>query len=348
LNVRAALVVLGSFAVACAQIVGIGNFPGEGDAGSDAQGDVASDGPSGFCSSGKAVVTSSTPLDFVSASTGFVFPQSFNVGLGRCATGSTCTNPQSILSLAPGDSFDNAAVGSSIVYSAEGTSTGSIHRTAIDGTNDMALFSASALAPGFVALGGGNVVYWVNGYQPAEVHCIGCSGSGDTLWIDTVQAPTALFADATAVYVAAYDSTNVTYGIYGCGAAMACGTQPRVVIEGLSQTSITPSNVASDGTRVYVPREATSEIVGVDTLGNVKAIVTKVQATALAVDATTGELFYGTSTGLVARTKGDGSAASVTLSTCAKQIDAIAFDATNVYALATTDTSESTVFAIPR
>jgi hypothetical protein len=337
------LLVVASTIVACAQIVGIGDFPGARDGGSDAPNDVAADAPS---SCGAAIITSSSQIDSITATGTFIFTQGFILGLGRCANGSTCTDPPPLLNLASGDLFEYAAISptSGLVYSAQNGNGGSIHSTTYAGTNDTTIVT-TALSPTYVASGGSNT-YWVADGLPAEVHCVGCSAS-DAVWITNVNNPTALFADATAVYALASDSTNVTYGIFGCGANSACANNPRTVIEGLDQASVGPTNVASDGARVYVPRFGTSTVVAVDSLGATKTIVTGVQATALAVDGTNAELFYGTDTGKVGRVKTDGSMGA-TLATCGQEILAVSFDATMAYALVTTGISTWVVYAFPR
>jgi hypothetical protein len=334
--------------VACAQIIGIGDFPGErGDASSDAQvKDVAaSDGPPSYCQNGTVVIASSTELDAIASANGFVFAQAFSVGLERCAIGSLCVDPPPLLNVPLTDDFDYATIGSSIVYSTRNNTGGTVRRTAYDGTGDVAIYSGTA-SPSFVALGGG-AAYWVDQALPAQVHCIGCSAS-DTVWIDDLQNPIALFADSNAVYVVAVDDSNVNFAIFGCGMNAACSTQPRTVIKSLPNGSVGPTSVASDGVNVYVPRTIDSSIVSVDTIGNVTKLVSGVQATALAVDAPSGELFYGTTTGVIGRVKTDGSSPS-TVSSCQGPILALSFDANDVFALVTTNQgAEWVTFAIPR
>jgi hypothetical protein len=135
-------------------------------------------------------------------------------------------------------------------------------------------------------------------------------------------------------------------GIYGCAANQPCATKPVAVVEGLQDGSVLPTNIASDGARVYFPRYTSSDVVGVDGVGATTVVATGVQATALAVDAATGDVFYGTSDGAIRRAKSDGSGQPTTLSTCWTTIHALAFDTKNVYALVSTD--PSIVYAIAR
>lgn len=343
------LVVVTSSLVACAQIIGIGDFPGErSDASSDAPvKDVvaAADGPASYCQNGTAVIASSTELDAIAGTNGFVFAQAFNVGLERCGVGSLCIDPPSLLNVAVTDNFAYAAVGSALVYSTQNNTGGTVHRTAYDGTGDVTIYSGTA-SPSFVALGGA-ATYWIDDALPAQVHCIGCTAS-DAVWIDNVQNPVALFADQAAVYVVALDDSNVNFGIFGCGINAACSTQPRTVIKSLPNGSAGPTSVASDGVAVYVPRTLDSSIVSVDAIGNVTKLVSGVQATALAVDGQSGELFYGTTTGVIGRIKTDGSSPT-TISSCQSAILTLSFDANDVFALVTTNQqAEWVAFAIPR
>ncbi len=345
MNARAPLVIAASAVVACAQIVGIGQFAGEPDAGADApSSDVASDTPQ-YASCTNAVLRSSSGVDSISVAGGFVFAQAFQSGISRCAVGTSCIDPASLVNVPVQDTFGYAATAASLVYSVTTTLGGTIHRAALDATNDTTLVTTAA-NPSYVAIGTPTLTYWVDDNQPASVHCVGCLAS-DAVWIQNVDNPTALFADATSVYVVALDNTGVTSGVFSCGASAACANQPPVVISGLPKDSIGPTNVVSDGARVYVPRVLAADIVSVGPPNNtIKPLVTNVQGTALAVDAVSGELFYGTIDGRVGRVKSDGTASS-TLSICQSEILSIAFDDANVYVLVT-DSQFWMVYSIAR
>jgi hypothetical protein len=346
LSARVPLVIAASAVVACAQIVGIGDFAGAPDAGADAP---SSDAPSTDApqneSCTNAIITSSSNVDSISVGGAFVFTQWFENAFNRCPIGAKCSDPDPAFSVGADDVFEYAAVGASIVYSTTNDTGGTIHRIDVAGTNDKTLVTTAA-SPSFVAIGDATHTYWVDDDQPATVHCVECAGS-DSVWIQNVDSPAALFADGASVYVLASDASGVTSGIFGCAANQACANNPRDVIQGLPSNSLGPTNVTSDGARVFVPRIPFADIASVDALGNTKSLVNGVNATALAVDGTSGELFYGTSDGRVGRVKSDGSTASTTLSNCQSEILAIALDATSVYVLIT-DFVLWTVVSIPR
>jgi hypothetical protein len=231
--------------------------------------------------------------------------------------------------------------------------TGSIHSVGLDGKNDQTLLP-NATSPTWIAASG-TKAFWTsddNGATPASLHCLGC-GTGDQTWITGLGLTLGVIADATNVYVIADDgSANATYGIYSCSISTACGATPKMWIKGLSFTAIyAATEIASDGTNIYVTND-TSAIIRVDSSGTQTTIAKTIAASVIAVDAATGELFYGADDGTVAKVKTDGSAPPVPLATCApgdvNAIVGLAFDATNVYVMLVPGTGSAGIYAIKR
>ncbi len=326
----------------CAELIGIheiGGDAGAGDAG-DASSDVSPDAPAS-CVRTPVLSTPVSP-DSVAFSSGFVFL----VGGGqvsRCDATAACIDPTPTVQNAD---LAGATVGASLAYTLQNTgSGGSVHTAALDGTNDTVLLSVPTASPEAVAMGGGRT-YWVDA-NTGDVHCIGCVGA-DATWISALTAPTALLADGNSVYALALDSSGATRGVYGCGAQLACATAPRVVTEHLDSAT-TVNGVATDGTYVYVARLTEKEIVGIDGLGNSTTLATGVVATAIAVDPTSKELFYGTLDGEIGRVTLDASHTRTVISQCSAEIWSIAIDATHVYALEPASTNvEWIAYASPR
>jgi hypothetical protein len=303
------------------------------------------------------IVSVPVVLDELTVSNGYVYARPTDpmsglyTGAMRCATSATCLAAPSIIAIGS-DEFDEFAVGTKLAYTLDGTTTmGSIHTAALDGTSD-AILLANAAYPLHIALSGSRT-FWVDDpitgsggtdTTPSTVHCLGCS-AGDVTWMGNLNGTYALYADSSDVYVLADDSpTSGTLGIYGCSVSAACGASPITVTTGLDAT-ITPAQVTSDGTAVYASRTDQHDVIRVSG-GTTTSVVTDVTATAVAVDATTGDLFYGEN-GALFRTKSDGSSASVTVSGCGKYIAAIAYDATSVYVLLPLEVG-SGIYAIPR
>jgi hypothetical protein len=325
--------------VACAQLVGIGDFPGAtsdagdaGDAGNDVNG---FDAPSSSCDTPIMTLSSANRIDVAS---GFVFVQGDNY-IGRCSVAGTCTDPTNLLTLGTTDVFASASIGTSISYTVQDTSGGSVRSMALDGNQPTTLFTSSGL-PNAIALSGTNT-FWIDDATSA-VHCIGCAGA-DAPWITMISSPIALFADETSVYVLSDDGQG-TLGIYSCGSAAPCASSPPLVIDGVA-TNVTASMVASDGAAVYVAE--LGNILRVQSLGSAKPVVQGVQVSALAVDGTTHEIAYTTSTGEIDIAPTDGSLTHRALATCAGAITWLAIDATNVYVLVQNATTWS-VYAIKR
>ena len=115
---------------------------------------------------------------------------------------------------------------------------------------------------------------------------------------------------------------------------------------GQLDATTTIQQIASDGTNVYVARPSHSDVVRVDSAGNVAPVVTAQVVTALVVDVTSGNLYYGTSTGAVGRAKSDGSASPMTLGTSINPIAALDLDDASVYML--TGVSASDVLKVAK
>ena len=337
--------------VACRQIAGIHDITFEGGTGGDGGGNL--------CTGGTPVLTSSESLDILMVAGGNAMAATLSAqgsnfaNVLSCPTGSSCTNPPGILSLSFSQSMSSYAA-SSLVYYAIAGNSGSIHSAGLDGKNDQVLL-ATATSPLWLGVTG-TKVFWTSddgGTTPASLHCIGC-GAGDQTWITNLGLTAGVVADASTVYVIADDgSNNLTDAIYSCPTSAACGSAPKKLIAGLTFNALyVAAQVATDGTYVYVTNDQ-SAIIRIDASGTQKTVLQGVTAAVIAVDSATGDLFYGTDNGTIAKVKSDGSAAPVTLSTCApgdaNAVTGIAFDATNVYVLVVpTSTNAQGVYAIKR
>lgn len=208
-------------------------------------------------------------------------------------------------------------------------------------------------SPLWIATSGAKT-FWVDddaASANASTHCIGCGGS-DMTWISNLDTTLGLFADANDVYVIADDGTgNATDAVYGCSVNTACAATPRTVIKGLSPTAVFPAQqMSSDGTNVFVSND-TSAVISIGPTGTQTPVVSGVSAALITVDAATGELFYATDNGDIARVKSDGSAAPTPMASCGQSntVMAIAFDATNVYVvLGDSNATSSSIYAIKR
>ena len=337
--------------VACRQISGIHEITFEGGTGGDG-------GGGGVCTGGTAVLTSSESLDALAVAGGYAMTATLSSSASTyanvlaCSTGSTCASPPGVLAIAFNESLSSFAASSLIYYAISGN-TGSIHSAGFDGKNDQVLL-ANAASPLWMGASG-TKVFWTSddgGATPASLHCIGC-GSGDQTWISNLGLTAGVLADASTVYVIADDgSNNLTDGIYSCSTTAACGASPKKLIAGLTFNAFfASSQIATDGTKLYVTNDQ-SAIISIDSSGTQKTVVQGVSAAVIAVDAATGDLFYGTDSGTIARVKADGSSAPVTISTCApgdaNSVTGIALDATNVYVLVVPTTGDEGVYAIKR
>lgn len=328
MSARLALVA-SALLVGCAQLVGIGDFPGAPDAGGDAPDLGDAPGPDGSACTGAMVLTTSSDSSSVTSAGGFVFVETAD-GVVRCPTSGGCNDPPNLLNVAVDETFQAAAVGSSIVYSVLATSGGSIRATALDGSGSSTLVSVASGTPQNVAVSGSRT-FWLD-VDAGAVHCVGCVGS-DALWMQGLVGTSDVFADSGQVYAVALDSGG-NDAVYACGLTTPCGSSTPAWIDGLDLATYS-TQFAADGARVYVARPDHNDIVGVDAISQVTTVVPNVHALTIAVDAKTGELFYMTDTGTLGRAKTDGSRPPTTIATCAfdPPITALAVDATSVYAL---------------
>jgi hypothetical protein len=339
--------------VACRQIAGIKPITYSG-----------ADGGTG-CSNGTVVLSSSNSLDLLTVAGGYdivAVPDTTAIGysgLHACATSTPCTEPPGLLTLGFNDIVtDYAASPTQIVYAVETnqtTGTGAIHSVSFDGTNDKTLL-ASASYPLWITTTAASTFWVSDDGASASLHCIGCGGNmNDQTWMSNpnLTATLGTFSDASTVYVIADDGTAAgTYGVYTCSATTACGTNGKLLAKGFQFAAINiKSEVVSDGTNVYVTNES-SAIASITPAGVQTSIVKGVATSAIAVDGATGEIFYGTDNGTVAKAKTDGSGTPTTLSSCdpgsANDILGIALDATNVYVVLAPTTGNSAVWQIKR
>ena len=342
--------------VSCRQISGIREIVYEG-------GTTGGDGGGGVCTKGTAVLTSSEDLDDLSVAGGYAMAATLSsqssayANIVPCATNASCTNPPGLLTLAFSDAMPAYATSSSLVYYAVvsgGGPTGTLHSVTFDGKTDQVVL-ANASHPLFMGAFG-TKLFWTSddgGSTPASLHCMGC-GTGDQTWITNLGLTWGVVADANNVYVIADDgSNNLTDGIYSCGTGAACGSSPKKLMTGLTFNAFhAASQIASDGTYVYVTNDQ-SAIIRLDSSAAQKTIVNNVSAAVIAVDGATGDLFYATDDGTVAKVKTDGSSTTpTTLSTClpgdANAITGIGFDATNVYVLVIPTAGTDGIYSIPR
>ena len=345
--------------VACRQVAGIHTITYQQGTG---------DGGGGGCTNGTKVVTSSDSLDLLTVAGGYVLTAVPDVnsasGTGytnihACTTTTPCTQPPNLITLGFNDTIGGYAAASNIVYTVLTNPTsgaGSVHSVGFDGSNDQVLLG-TANFPVWVTLSGTRT-FWVSDDltgSPASLHCIGCGGAGDQTWISNLTLTIGAFSDANNVYVVADDgsASGGSYGIFSCSTQTACGTSPKTLVKGLSINAITSNAItATDGTFVYLSNES-SAIERIPSTGSPTTIVSGVATSAIAVDPATGEIFYGTETGTIAKAKSDGTGSPTTLSTCTLSdpgdIFGVAFDATNVYVLVSPASGgSSTVWAIKR
>ena len=334
----------------CAEIVGVRDLPGDGDAGDAQPGDAPNDAPLGdapACAGARVVISSQTQADAIAAAGGFVYAQLEVEGLARCAADAACADPPNILGFGADQDFEQAAVGTRIAYTllrVDATST-SVHLAALDGSGDQVIATSPQPAQAtYVAFGGAHE-FWMDA-STGQTHCAGCTGP-DAVWMTTGGDPHALLADANAVYVLDDDDQLAgLLAVYSCATSAPCATNTRV-IGGLDLATSGPQ-LASDGAKLYVAPLGQPYVAAYDAIGD-ETDMTSEGAQAIAVDATTGDLFYAADDGTIARVKTDGSKTETALTGCslASQIIALAFDATNVYALVT-DVTTSVVYAVPR
>jgi len=343
---RLALALPVVLSLGCRQVAGIGPITYSGG-----------DGGGGGCTNATAVLSSSEALALVSVSNGFVSAGVLDsdgfaiANIVACPIGTTCMQAKNLLTPAFGDHVEAYAAASQLYYTLQASTTGSVHSVAYDGTGDQSLL-ANATSPTYIAVSGART-FWTSDDLTgvASLHCVGC-GTGDQTWISSLGTPYGVLTDASNVYVVADDGSGGTNGIYACSVSTACNTNPRTVITGLPSNASFPAvEVATDGANVYVSNDST-EIHRVGPTGTQTSVIKGVAALAIEVDAATGDLFYATDDGTIARTKADGTGTPVPLSTCdpgnPNDVWDIAFDATYVYVLVAPTTGASTVYAVKR
>ncbi|HEY1955870.1 MAG TPA: hypothetical protein VGH28_09655 [Polyangiaceae bacterium] len=326
--------------VGCASLVGVRDLPD-----SSTSGDGGDDGPSQDdatqCTPAATVLTASDDADYIATSGGFVIAQIAGVSVVRCAASGGCADPPNLLTVSASDTFEWSAVSTSLFYTTQANVGGAVHRTALDGTSDQVVLTTAA-SPSLIAASGAHE-FWVDD-ATGDVHCLGCQGS-DAVWISALGSPAGLLADANAVYALA-DDGNGTLVVDACASNAPCDTSPRVVIDGLAQ-STTMAELASDGSRLYVAHDQAPLVEAIDSLGASTKLLSEV-ASALAVDAASGELFFAAADGTIGRVKASGGLpAGLGACPIAGTIAGLALDATNVYVLGEVGTA-TTVYAVPR
>lgn len=236
-------------------------------------------------------------------------------------------------------SFVSGALGSPIAYAAQIATddgvSGELH--VVDASGDRAI-ATGLVYPSWVATSGAHMFVADDSFAyddtPATIDCVGCTSDGKvTPWISGLGGGTyGLFADASNVYVLADDPTLSSVELLACSSSHPCFAEPRVVLTGLDQT-ITAQQVASDGASVYVVRATQPDVVRVDASGSVSTILDLPDVTALAWDATTSALWFGTAGGNVGHVSADGSNRVYT-GRGFGSVRAIATDATSAYVVA--------------
>jgi hypothetical protein len=282
------------------------------------------------------VVNGTDLYDAIVVQNGSLYLEVPGVGVKSCpVTG--CTTTTNIVAT---DSFVSATVSSQgVTYAtqtaaATGGVTGEIDSVGLDGSAAQSMLGGLTY-PAFVAAGSTTRTFWIDDSftvddTPATVNCIGCTtGGASTQWINGIGGGTyGMITDATSVYVLEDDPTLTTVRLLSCPMQSPCYSEPRVVVDGLDRT-ITAQQIASDGTYVYAVRAGNEDVVRVDASGNVTVVVACQNVTAIAVDS--GNLYYGTQGGTVARVRSDGSGTVTTLSCGSDPIPALAIDATSAY-----------------
>jgi hypothetical protein len=341
----AAIASIGVLGIACRDIVGIHTIT------LDEGGTTACNG-----SQPTLVFSSASTYDVLFAQGGFVYAEVEGSGVDRCAIAG-CATPTSVIQVGSNTTFDDSTLTpASIDYTVlqtttDGGSGGEIHTAGLDGTNDKISFGTSTQYPANIAVTGARV-FWVddeydNSISDTDtVDCVGCNGTGDSPWITGLAGGAyGLVADSTNVYVLADTAALTDLVVLGCSITTACGASPRTVIASIDASTV-ETQMASDGTFFYIARENHDDVVRVDQTGAVTQVLTSQDVIAIAVDATAGNLYYGTSTGTIGRVKTDGSAQPTTLACNQDTVTALAVDDQNVYFLAGSTTSN--IFKLPK
>jgi hypothetical protein len=271
--------------------------------------------------------------DAIAVRDGVVYAEILGAGVVSCPIAG-CQIPSSVAS---SESFVSGALGAPISYAAQVADldgvTGELH--VIDGAGDHAL-ATNLVYPSWVATAGARTFVAEDsfGYDdtPATIDCAGCTDeqSKVTPWISGFGGGTyGMLADASNVYVLADDAVLGSVQLVACSVLHPCYSEPRVVLDGLDPT-ITAQQIASDGSAVYVARAKKADVVRVDPSGAMTRILTTTNATAIAWDAASGSLYFGTLSGNVGRVKNDG-LLPVIFAHSDTAIGAIAVDDTTVY-----------------
>ena len=270
--------------------------------------------------------------DAIAVRDGLVYAEIPGAGVVSCPIAG-CQIPSSV---AATDTFVSGALGAPISYAAQVADldgvTGELR--VIDAAGDHAL-ATNLVYPSWVATAGARTFVAEDsfGYDdtPATIDCAGCTDDGKvTPWISGFGGSTyGMIADASNVYVLADDAALGSVQLVACSVLHPCYSEPRVVLDGLDST-VTAQQIASDGAAVYVARAGKADVVRVDPSGAITRILTTTNATALAWDAATGSLYFGTLSGNVGRVKNDG-ALPIIVARSETAIGAIAVDETSVY-----------------
>jgi hypothetical protein len=274
--------------------------------------------------------------DDLSVRDGLVYAEIPGYGVVSCAVTGCGDAPSEVVA---SDAFVSADVSSPIAYVAEVTallgSGGELH--VVDDGGDRTLAS-SLDHPSLVASAAGRTFVAEDSFgideKPATIDCVGCTTDGKvTPWISGFGgAAYGMFADASNVYVLTDDPSLSSVMLIACSVSHPCFSEPRVLLQGLD-ARITSRQITSDGASVYVAREALSDVVRVDSSGAVTTVVSSTDVTALAYDAASGTLYYGSATGDVMRIKPGTGEQPVLLGLGGDAIHAIALDETSVYVL---------------
>jgi hypothetical protein len=270
--------------------------------------------------------------DAIAARDGFVYVEVPGAGVQRCPT-SGCAAPTPVVA---SDAFVSSTLGDVLTYATQiaaddGSLAGEIHSVGADGSDDRILL-ADASYPAYVATSGARTFWASDSFAvddtPFAIQCIGC---GSTPWIMSIAGATyGMIADAHDVYVLADDASLESVSLLSCSVDAPCFGEPRVVLGGLDRTA-TAQQLASDGTNVYVARPLQNDVVRVDRAGVVTPVVTSQAVSAVAYDASTASVYWGTTDGDVGRVPADGSSAPTKLAFTGSAIAALAVDDAGVY-----------------
>jgi hypothetical protein len=256
--------------------------------------------------------------DAIAVENGIVSVEIPGSGVVTCSVNG-CDSPTLVVA---SDSYVTGALGSPVAYAAQvGTLdgvSGELH--VVDTSGDHAI-ATGLVYPSWVAASGTRTFVADDSFSyddtPATIACVGCTTDGQPApWISGLGGGTyGMFADASNVYVLADDPTLSTVQLLACSTSHPCGSEPRLVLDGLDQT-ITAQQIASDGNAVYVARAVTS-------------VLPTTNASALVWDASMHTLWFGTPSGDVGHMNADGTTTLV--ASGAGSIRAIATDDTSVY-----------------